>query len=213
MEGILVPVKRLSDAKARLSEVVPSFMRRRLGLAMLADVLRVVEPWKVKIVVTDDPDAEAVGLAFGCTLVADGGDGLNGAVVRGTEAAIDLGMSSLLVLASDVPLVSTPELIAIFASVEEVVVGVSTDGGTNALLRRPADAIAPAFGEGSAAAHEEAARSAGLSFLLHKSNGVAFDVDGPADLERLASSSEVRQSVRVARDAVRFQEDGGRAPP
>ena len=39
LESILIPVKRLDQAKLRLSQRLAPPDRRRLGLAMLADVL------------------------------------------------------------------------------------------------------------------------------------------------------------------------------
>jgi 2-phospho-L-lactate guanylyltransferase len=208
MDGILIPVKRLHEAKARLARILQAPARRQLGLAMFSDVLRATAYWKTRIVVTSDPDAKEVSNRFGCTLVEDPGAGLNGAILRGTEHAAEAGIDSLLVLASDVPLVTHDEVTALFETSEDVVVARSTDGGTNALLRRPCDAIGPSFGRHSAAAHEAAARHSGRSFRMHTSQRLAFDVDNPSDLGVLASRSEDLESVRVARDSFR-QEAGG----
>lgn len=213
MDGILIPVKRLHEAKARLARILPTAARRRLGLAMLSDVLQATAGWDVRIIVTSDPDAQEAGAAFGCTLVDDLGEGLNEAVSRGTEHAAAAQVDSLLVLASDVPLVSPDEIEELFRMTEEVVVAESLDGGTNALLRRPCDAISPAFGKHSASAHEAAAQRAGRSFRLYSSKGLAFDVDNPSDLQELASRDEKLESVRVARESVRGEgdEDPGRS--
>ena len=212
MDGILIPIKRLSLAKARLAHVVPSAIRRRLGLAMLADVLRSTDKWNPRLLVTDDPDAEAVGMAFGCVLVADPGTGLNPSVEAGTEAAISLGVTSLLVLASDLPLVTTREVASLFECEAEVAVAGSSDGGTNALLRRPPRVINPAFGPSSARLHETSARQQGRSFELIRSPGLQFDIDEPDDLAQLATARQDVESVKVAREAIKSQADGGREP-
>lgn len=207
MDGILIPVKRLHEAKARLARILSPVARRRLGLAMFSDVLRATAKWEMRIVVTSDPDARLAAAEFGCTFVDDQGAGLNEAISLGTEHAARAQIDSLLVLASDVPLVSHEEIDELFRSTEEVVVAGSPDGGTNALLRRPSDAISPAFGRQSASAHEAAARDAGRSFLLYSSEGLAFDIDEPGDLHELAARDENLESVRVARECVRAEGD------
>ena len=53
--------------------------------------------------------------------------------------------------------------------------------GTNALLVAPPNAIPFRFGEGSRAAHAEAARAAGASYL-ELDGPLSFDVDTPDDL-------------------------------
>jgi 2-phospho-L-lactate guanylyltransferase len=69
-----------------------------------------------------------------------------------------------------------------------VLVAPTHDGGTGALLRRPADVIAPAFGVASAAAHLRAARQAGVRAGLIWRPGLARDIDHPADLDRYAGT-------------------------
>lgn len=200
MEFLLIPVKRLDRAKLRLSERLAPRDRRRLGLAMLADVLHATGKWEHRMVVTSDQDAEAVGLAFGCALVADPGTGLNDAISAGTAAAVAAGCDSLLVLPSDVPMVSSDDVAELFARPEEVVLARSPDGGTNALLRRPPGALEPAFGRSSADAHRLRAQEAGLSFRELELGSLVLDIDGYSDLVRLGEQGNLRESVRLARE-------------
>lgn len=198
MDCILIPVKRLDRAKLRLSRRLSPADRRRLGLAMLADVLRSTAQWPHRIVVTDDPDAEALGITSGCDLVPDPCNGLNNAIDTGSQRAVALGASSLLVLPSDVPLANPGDIAEIFGRPEQVVVVASADGGTNALLRRPANAISPAFGPASAHRHEKLARQSGLSFARLEVPSLELDIDRFADLYRLERSAGDRESVRLA---------------
>lgn len=193
-------MKRLDRAKLRLSERLAPPDRRRLGLAMLADVLRATEKWSHRLVVTSDQDAEAVGLAFGCSLVADPGHGLNPAIATGTRRAAAAGATSLLVLPSDVPMVTPDDVAALFAYPEQVVVAPSGDGGTNALLRRPPAAVEPSFGPSSAAAHRQRAAEAGLSFRSVELASLLLDVDRYRDLVTLGRLANLRESVRLARE-------------
>lgn len=200
MESILIPVKRLDRAKLRLSQRLAPPDRRRLGLAMLADVLRATEKWTARWIVTSDQDAEAVGLAFGCRLVADPGEGLNSAVDAGTEAAVAAGATSLLVLPSDVPMVTSDDVTALFGCPEDVVLAPSGDGGTNALLRRPPGVLAPAFGPSSAEFHVSRASDAGLTCRSVEMSSLVLDIDRYRDLVTLGSLANLRESVRLARE-------------
>jgi 2-phospho-L-lactate/phosphoenolpyruvate guanylyltransferase len=167
---------------------------------MLADVLRATEKWSHKLIVTNDPDAEAVGLAFGCALVPDPGEGLNAAVTAGTKAAVQAGCSNLLVLPSDVPMVTSDDVNALFSYPEQVVVAPSGDGGTNALLRRPPGVLAPSFGPGSAALHARRAQDAGLTCRSVELASLVLDIDHYRDLVTLGGLQNLRESVRLARE-------------
>jgi coenzyme F420-0:L-glutamate ligase/coenzyme F420-1:gamma-L-glutamate ligase len=64
----------------------------------------------------------------------------------------------------------------------EVVIAAARDGGTNALLLSPPDAIAFRFGPGSAARHEAAARASGKSVERLLLPHLSRDLDRPEDL-------------------------------
>ena len=60
--------------------------------------------------------------------------------------------------------------------------------GTNALLLAPADAIGPAFGEGSMERHRDRARRGPVTRSRSSTiDSLALDLDTPADLEALAA--------------------------
>lgn len=200
MEAILIPVKRLSEAKERLAGVLDPPARRRLALAMLGDVLGAAGGWPLRAVVTSDADAASLAIEAGWDVVGDPGTGLNGAVGTGTAALATAGATALLVLPFDVPLVTAGELAALFGSEAEVVVARSDDGGTTGLLRRPPEAIAPSFGPGSADAHARAAAAAGIRFASLRLPGLRLDVDDAGDLRRLAASPARNPSVRLAQE-------------
>lgn len=199
MESILIPVKRFEEAKRRLAARLGAEERRRLGLAMLADVLRATDKWEARWIVTSDRDAEAVGLAFGCRLISDSGMGLNVAIEEGTRRVLGEGADSLLVLPSDVPLVSADDVTILFALDVPVAICPSGNGGTNALLRRPPDAISASFGPGSAVAHASAAAAKGLDVRTLNLPSLVLDIDEHQDLQSLAGTESERESVRVAR--------------
>jgi 2-phospho-L-lactate guanylyltransferase len=66
-----------------------------------------------------------------------------------------------------------------------VVAASRDEEGTNALLLRPPDVIAPAFGPPSVARHIQAGLAAGAVTLVRSALGLSLDVDTPADLAAL----------------------------
>jgi 2-phospho-L-lactate/phosphoenolpyruvate guanylyltransferase len=203
VDSILIPVKQLDLAKLRLASRLLPGDRRRLGLAMLSDVLKATDEWRSRFIVTSDPDAEALALASGCSLIPDLGGGLNQAVEQGTAAAIRAGVEKLLVLASDLPLVSGDDLARMFSFDEQVVIAPSSDGGTNALLRRPPAVIGSRFGPGSAAAHRALGEAAGVPTRTAELTSLLLDIDRYTDLVSLGAFDSSRASVKLARELVR----------
>lgn len=199
MEGILIPVKRLEEAKRRLHPLGP-VARRRLALAMLADVLAATRDWALRFMVTSDSEATELGRAGGLELVPDPGLGVNPAIDAGTREAIQAGVRALLVLPSDVPLVSATDICALFSLDAQLVIVRSDDGGTSALLRRPPAVIPASFGPSSFTLHAQAGRRARLRTELPRMASLALDVDDLADVGRLAASRADRLSVALARE-------------
>ena len=94
-------------------------------------------------------------------------------------------------LPGDCPLLEACELDRSLARMRPGSVAVIPDRhgtGTNGLLLCPADAIGPAFGEGSCERHLARARSAGHKAIREEVESLALDLDTPADLEVLAGA-------------------------
>ena len=96
------------------------------------------------------------------------------------------------------------ELDRLLTGVPEPYVGIVPDRhgeGTNALVLVPPTAIEPAFGEGSRARHEAAARAAGIPFAIEELASLALDLDTPADLIALTRELEAGRGAakRTAR--------------
>jgi 2-phospho-L-lactate/phosphoenolpyruvate guanylyltransferase len=197
--AILIPAKQLSTAKSRLGAWLGPSERRELAAAMLADVVHATAAWRERFVVTGDAVLAEIAAASGCLPIPDPGDGLNAALRAGGLRAARAGAASLLVLPSDVPLVAEEDVAGLFATEAAVVVARSLDGGTTGLLRTPPGVIDPAFGPHSAHLHAQVAMRAGVSVAVVAPPSLALDVDGLADLQRLAAATAARRSVAVAR--------------
>jgi 2-phospho-L-lactate guanylyltransferase len=175
---------------------------------MLADVLEVCGRAGLSgtVAVVDLPVAQHVARRAGALPVADPGWGdMNAAVASGLRAAREHGATTAVVLPGDVPLLQPGDIQALVdaagQAAQAVVVAASRDGqGTNALLLRPPDVIAPAFGAPSVERHLAAGRAAGGRTVLKTGLGLAFDVDTPADLRLLFESRPGRQTVAALAD-------------
>jgi 2-phospho-L-lactate guanylyltransferase len=193
-------------AKSRLAAALSGDERRRLALAMLADVLTVCRRARVldgTIAVVDDPAAQRVAANSGAVVVDDPGSGdMNAAAAAGIEVACERGAATVIVLPGDVPLITRDDLRALVRAAGDVpravVVGASRDGhGTNALLLRPPDVIAPAFGPPSVDRHVRAGVAHAALARVESRLGLSLDVDTPADLAALADSPVGGRTAQV----------------
>jgi 2-phospho-L-lactate guanylyltransferase (CobY/MobA/RfbA family) len=112
------------------------------------------------------------------------------AAKRGIEHALKNGARAVLLLSSDLPLVTRKavrDLLAAAGRVEApaaVAVPAVGRGGTNALYLNPPDAISLHFGADSLEAFRREAEKKGVKFVTFKSDAMALDLDEPADLAR-----------------------------
>jgi 2-phospho-L-lactate guanylyltransferase len=118
-------------------------------------------------------------------------DGQNVAAGRGIERAMGAGADAVLLLSSDLPLVTAESVRELLDSVSAtsgrvaVAVPAIGRGGTNALYLRPPDAIALHFGDDSLDKFRRESKARGVDFVVHHSDAMALDLDEPADLARL----------------------------
>jgi len=193
----LVPIKRLFEAKQRLSLVLSPTARAKLVRAMLSDVLAVIRETNGLAgiaVVTSDPRLVPVDALW----ISDPGTGLNGAIAA---AAVELerrGATSMLIIPADVPFVTVTEIEALLAASREASVVMASDRarrGTNALLLTPPRLFDTHFGEDSLQKHIAGARATGQVAHIHDCPGLAFDIDRPQDLDELTDTAATAVSL------------------
>ena len=218
---VVLPMRTMSGGKARLGEALDAEEREELVLGMLLHTLKVLGEWPVcgRIhVVSPDPVLNAATSQAGIEVSVHRQDdeGLNAGIRLGVSAARVEEATSLLVLPGDLPHLSVEALDELLTAADAGVVAagggplvaiVPSDagGGTNALLMRPPEAIAPAFGPGSFEAHLRAAEAAGAAVQVVSDPTLGFDLDTPDDLERLDPKRlrELTEQGRRAVDGVR----------
>jgi 2-phospho-L-lactate/phosphoenolpyruvate guanylyltransferase len=200
---LVIPVKRLSLAKTRLTgvagehrvELALAFALDTTLAALACDVVRAV------VVVTHQPDALQALTDAGALVVADEpAAGLNPALVHGADVAARTHPGTGIgALSADLPALRPDELRAALAQAPQVGAAFVRDaegGGTTTLLARHRGDFAPAYGPGSALAH-----LAGGALELH---GSAFpslrqDVDTEADLVAALAMGVGPHTAAVAR--------------
>jgi 2-phospho-L-lactate guanylyltransferase len=194
--AVLVPVRGLEGAKARLGEALDAEERRALVERLLARTIAAAAGAQgVAEVAVVSPDAAALDLAasLGATAIRQAGQGLNEGLAVGRDRVTADGADALLVVPADLPGVSAAGLAPIVEAARAAaaagpsgvpVVALVTDRageGTNALLLVPPDAIPFHFGPGSRAAHAAAARAAGATYV-EVAGPLDLDLDTPDDL-------------------------------
>lgn len=188
----ILPVKRFDQAKQRLRLGLPPSDRRALVEAMFADALvalgRVRELERI-VVVSGDRVAQRIAGGYGATVVEDDERGHNSAAALGVAAVLEDRIERVLLVPGDCPMLSPGDINVLLghaAGERSVLVVPDRHGtGTNALLLRPPDVLAPSFGPDSRRRHLADASAAGVAAEVLELDSLALDIDTADDLEAL----------------------------
>lgn len=185
---LIVPVKPFTVGKSRLAGALPAAERALLSRRMLHHVLaRAAQANVLAGALVVSQDATVLdGVSWSqVAFVQERGEGLNRALEQGRQQALAWGADAILVLPADLPLLTADDIRGLYRLATNgtgIVIAPSADGGTNALLLRPATALRFAFGLHSFAYHCALAQLAGLPCQLFQSSTLSFDLDSPTDL-------------------------------
>ncbi len=189
---VVVLVKDFDSAKQRLGPALDPAKRRALARRNATRAIRAAAAGERRLVVAGGDEAAALAVDLGAdVLVEPRQEGQNVAAQRGIGHAIEGGAGSVLLLSSDLPLLTKKavrELLDVadrLTAPAVVAVPAAGRGGTNALYLNPPRAIGLHFGADSLSAFRREAQSKGVRFVIHRSAAMALDLDEPADLERL----------------------------
>jgi 2-phospho-L-lactate guanylyltransferase len=185
-----VPLKHPACARHRLLDALTAKQRHSMYFTLarrIITALRDVPLVRDTVIVTSSAEVEIFAGHLGVRVMHQMRDeGINCAC----EAAIasTVGITNALIVAGDLPLVSSESLTALLqgAHLQERGVTIVPDRrhvGTNALVCTPADAIRLRFGPNSFAAHLRTAQEHGLEARIFESGELALDIDEPEDLD------------------------------
>jgi 2-phospho-L-lactate guanylyltransferase len=144
------------------------------------------------LVVSRDSRALAIARDLQARTLSESGiPDLNGALERATTVAQGYGVSAVLILPADLPLITAEDVQKIIAgSNDPPVVVIAPDRhqqGTNALLSAPPGLIQYDFGPNSFSRHLELAKRSGARVEICDLPALGLDLDNPEDLELLES--------------------------
>jgi 2-phospho-L-lactate guanylyltransferase len=193
MTWVVVLIKDFDSAKERLRPAMGTKSRRQLARRNAHLAVNAAAAGDQVLVVAGSEEVAEMAAAWGATVLLEPReDGQNTAAERGIARAQAGGAGAVLLLSSDLPLVTEVAVRELLQAAGRpdgpVVVAVPAigRGGTNALYLRPPDAIAMHFGDDSLAKFQEDAEARGIKFEVHHSDAIALDLDEPSDLERLS---------------------------
>ncbi|HXL77956.1 MAG TPA: 2-phospho-L-lactate guanylyltransferase [Candidatus Eisenbacteria bacterium] len=189
---VVVLVKDFEFAKQRLGPALDPHQRRALARRNASRAIRAAGAAEHRLVVAGSDEAAALAAELGAeVLIEPRQEGQNVAAQRGLARATENGADAVLLLSSDLPLVTKKSVRDLLREASRlappvaVAVPATGRGGTNALYLHPPRAIGLHFGADSLAAFRREARGLGVRFEIHISPAMALDLDEPADLARL----------------------------
>jgi 2-phospho-L-lactate guanylyltransferase len=191
----IVPVKPLRRGKSRLAGVLSEEERLGLNSKLLihtVDTLREIPEIEQVLVVSRDQSALSMARAHGArTVQENGAPELNVALTRATIVAKQYATRGVLIIPSDLPMISKEDVTAMLDLVKEppvVVVAPDRKGeGTNALLVCPVGLIEYDYGPHSFKRHCSRAREVGARLEICELPSLALDMDVPEDLDLVSN--------------------------
>jgi 2-phospho-L-lactate guanylyltransferase len=189
---VIVLIKDFGSAKQRLRPALGPESRQELARGNARLAVQAAAAGDHVLVVAGGKEVAGLAEELGAeVLLEPHQEGQNVAARRGIEKAMVAGASAVLLLSSDLPLVtalSVRELLDSVGAIKgpvAVAVPAVGRGGTNALYLRPPDVITLHFGDDSLAKFRRESKARGVDFVVHHSDAMALDLDEPADLARL----------------------------
>jgi len=151
---------------------------------MLEDVLDValeLPAWETWVLSSDEVVLE-VAARRGARALPEERSGLATAIRQAESTAVREGAQTLVVLPSDLPMLTVRALSDTLRTLGPVVVARSTRDGTSLLLRRPPKVIPARFGPDSFARHLALAAERDLPAAVVDRRELSFDLDLPEDI-------------------------------
>jgi 2-phospho-L-lactate/phosphoenolpyruvate guanylyltransferase len=195
----LIPVKSLTLAKSRLASSFSQLQRQRLVLDMLHHVVCVLldsELFEHVAVVSSDKQVLEKAHVWGARAIVEEQQGHNQALHAAALKEKSEGVTTLLTISADLPLLTSQEIRCFFEQSlrHAVVLAASRDGtGTNAILVRPPLAVPYVFGPDSLHSYVEAAWQEHQSYTTYQSIGLAVDIDTIDDLKEVEVLNTIKK--------------------
>lgn len=189
---VVVLVKGFEAAKQRLSPALDAHARRSLAVDNARLALRAAGAGDHALAVCGSPEAAELASRQGAEVLLESRPaGQNPAARLGLEHAAARGAAAVVLLSSDLPLVSSDNIAAMIeegrrmGSPAVLAAAATGRGGTNALYLCPPTVVGLHFGDASLEKFARDAAERQVRFQLFDSPSLALDIDEPSDLEEL----------------------------
>ena len=190
--GVIIPVKKFSDSKNRLSSVLTLEEKKELVRCMLFDVCDVLIKSSylngVAIVTSEKEISEYKNYDKIIHLKESYNSGVNNAVEIGNKYFIKEGFDATIVIPGDIPLIDDQVLNKLFEQVNnnQVIITPSRrEDGTNLLFRNPPDIIQTSYDDNSYSTHLKTIKDNNLQYLIYLEDVIRLDLDEPEDIDKI----------------------------
>ena len=211
----ILPVKHVLSAKSRLSPALSEAERQLLFAALVEDTLERLAnclALAAIYVITSDERVGQLASAHGMEVAPepDSEPSHSAAARYGAVLAAGDGFKRVAMVAADCPFADAEAFAQLVSAHEreQVALTVAVDAagtGTNALVIEPPLAVHPAFGTGSFERHMQLGEQSGGGAVFN-SEALMFDIDTPADLQRLVEDRDrAGSAVRAVLASDKFQ--------
>ena len=189
---LVVPVRSLRDGKSRLAPALDAQQRRAFVERLLVRTLERAARFpglEHTLVVSACNEARAQASACGATVIEERAPGgLNNALRQAQLALRVAGVTRMLMVSSDLPLLQPEDLQCLAAASSAGAIAIAPDRaqqGTNGIGLHAAMDFDFSFGPNSFQRHLERLRQLDFRSAVVERIGLAFDVDVPDDLAEL----------------------------
>lgn len=183
----LIAIKGRSRCKTRLATALYAAARLELVRSMLTAVLSAARgAHTVRQIIVVSPERDSVPAEV--PVLADTGECLNDALTQAHRVLREFGCREVVILPADLPTITAADINALVRAGRQGGFAMASDAagvGTNALCLASAHPFRFQFGADSKRLHLKEAQRTGLGAQMIRLPGLEFDVDSPADLDRL----------------------------
>lgn len=201
MTWVVVPVKPLDQGKSRLRALFSDHEALQFNASLFQNTflkLRDISLIDQIVVVSQDQRVLGWTMANGGIALAESKHDLNSALGQGLELVQKQGEHPVLILPTDLPLMSVEDLHRVFLSFPShpgmLIIPDRRKIGTNALFLTKPDLINPVFGQNSFQKHCAMAESKHYQLVVYLDQHIQHDIDTPDDLRLIQGQVLVNQN-------------------
>jgi|TARA_B100001750_G_scaffold21764_1_gene14637 2-phospho-L-lactate guanylyltransferase len=202
--GVIIPIKKMSNSKQRLSTILRRDQRIELSKCMFEDICEVLINSRyfseILVVSTENYVQKYTKTTKINYLKENNENGVNSAVELGNKYFINKDFDATIVIPADVPLLNIDILKKLINNIldHEIIISPSVNkNGTNILFRRPPDIIKTSYDENSYHNHLNNVKKKNLKYYIIENESLMLDLDHPQDLKTIYKKLKSSRTKKV----------------